>query len=97
MATKHRINLSITPDIYRNLDYVANQLGVSRSALVSELLGEPLQIMVDALGGLDMPRPSEESVMRARGQSLDRIGELVDHARVQYQGLVDSGIIKGSK
>lgn len=96
MAAKHRINLSITPDIFRNLDYVAAQLGVSRSALVSELLGEPLQIMADALGGLDMPRPSEDSVMRARGQSLERIGELVERVSAQYQELVESGACKGA-
>lgn len=95
MAEKHRINLTINADLFCDLDYVARNLNVSRSALVSQLLSEPLRVMVEALGGLDLPSGSHDSVRRARGQSLDAIGDLVRRVEAQYQALRDEDSGRG--
>lgn len=69
-----RTTLTLDDDLYRDLTYLSQRMGVSRSALVSRLLDEA----VSDLRGLveQVPEsPSPETLLRLRGQSERLIDE----------------------
>lgn len=76
MSTVRRISLSVPIRLAEDLDYVHKRIGVSKSALVSEMLGGGLS---DIRGLLeDLPdSPTPDDVVRFRGASVEKA-----HARV---------------
>ena len=69
-----RTTLTLSDDLYRDLTYLSQRMGVSRSALVSRLLDEP----VTDLRGLveQVPEsPSPDTLLRLRGQSEQLIDQ----------------------
>lgn len=78
-ALHRRLTFSVPPDLARNLPRLAKRLGVSQSAVVSELLREPIAAMMAVLDELP-PTPTKADVLRARGKSLAMIQQVVDEA-----------------
>ena len=74
-----KISVTVPPELLADLDHVAARLGVSRSALVSGLLGEVLPDMRALLDAVPL-NPEPLDIVRFRGASADivrkRLGEV---------------------
>lgn len=83
-----RTSFSLPPDLVSDLSYVSRRLGVSRSGLVSELLGSVVgsyaQILNDLPEGPD--GLSEVDVKRFRGASAALVRERVQSAKDLHNG-----------
>ena len=82
MARETQVSSFTVPKpLARNLRHVAKRLGVTQSALVSELLGEPL---VDLRKLVDLVPKSgkvtQEQILRLRGASADVVADRVRDA-----------------
>lgn len=75
----HRTTLSLPPDLARNLAALSKRMGISQSAIVVELLQEPLAQVAAIMDDLP-PAPSPADVKRARGRSLALIEEVMHEA-----------------
>lgn len=75
-----RTSFTLPPDVNDDLSYVAKRLGVTRSALVTDLLREALGIVTPSLRGLP-EEPTERDVLRYRGESERVIDERLESAR----------------
>lgn len=72
MSLMRKITISVPPDLVEDLDYLAGRMGVSRSAIISEVLGGSLEEM-RALMELVPENPTQADVLRMRGESADLI------------------------
>ena len=72
-----KISITVPPALLDDLDYVAGRLGVSRSALVAELLPEPLSIMRGVLALVPL-NPTPEDVVRFRGESVELVRQKIE-------------------
>lgn len=72
MANTTKISVSLPAEVVENLDYLSKRMGVSRSAIISEMLGESL---ADAarLVALIPPNPTPADVLRMRGESEELV------------------------
>lgn len=79
MAKMRKVSLALAPAVVDDLDYVSGRLGVSRSALASDLLGEVAADMRKLLEQVPLS-PTPANVVRFRGESAKlvevRINEL---------------------
>lgn len=79
MAKMRKVSLALAPAVVDDLDYVSGRLGVSRSALASDLLGEVAADMRKLLEQVPLS-PTPADVVRFRGESAKlvevRINEL---------------------
>lgn len=84
MANLRKVSLALNPDHVDQLDYVSKRLGMSRSALVSNLLSGALPDLVSITASL--PISSEPAdVLRFRGESA----KLIEARMQELQGVVD--------
>lgn len=67
-----RMSFTVPPAIRQNLDYLSTRMGVTKSALVSELLATPLSDLRDLME-LVPDNPTESDLLRARGHSNELI------------------------
>lgn len=67
-----KISITVPPELVADLDYVSRRLGVSRSALISEILPESLGIMRSMLEQVPL-NPTPEDVLRFRGESAELV------------------------
>lgn len=79
MATK-KVSLSIDEAHVEDLDYITTRMGISRSALVSQLLGEALPSMRKVIE-LIPAAPTPVDVVRYRGESAAIIEERLESVR----------------
>lgn len=75
-----KISITIPPELLADLDYVSGRLGVSRSALISEVLPQGLQMMRSMLEQVPL-NPSPDDVLRFRGESADLVREKIESLR----------------
>ena len=75
-----KISVTIPPELLADLDYVAGRLGVSRSALISEVMPEALGVMRSMLEQVPL-NPTPEDVLRFRGESAGIVREKIDSLR----------------
>lgn len=79
MAKMRKVSLALAPAVVDDLDYVSGRLGVSRSALASDLLGKVAADMRKLLEQVPLS-PTPVDVVRFRGESAKlvevRINEL---------------------
>jgi hypothetical protein len=66
--TMVRVSFTIPPQVRANLDHLSGRLGVSKSALITELLEAPLGDLRELMD-LIPENPTPEDVLRARGKS----------------------------
>lgn len=67
-----KISITVPPELVADLDYVSGRLGVSRSALISEILPESLVIMRTMLEQVPL-NPTPDDVLRFRGESAELV------------------------
>jgi len=86
---RQKISISVSPALVDDLDYIAARTGVSRSALVSEMLAPAaaeLRRIVEQIPAA--PTPSE--VRRFRGESVDLIRSKIDQLQEMSNDLFSS-------
>jgi len=84
MSSIKRISLSIPIDLANDLDYVHRRVGVSKSALVSELLAGGLRDVRELLESLP-EQPTPDDLVRLRGASADLVASRVGHYQSQLE------------
>lgn len=67
-----RMSFTVPPQIRADLDYVSARLGITKSALLTELVGQPLTDL-RSLMELVPENPTEADLLRARGKSNELI------------------------
>lgn len=82
MAKKgmRRVNVSLPDRLADDLDYMAVRMGITRSALVGELLQE-VSRLAEIMRDVPEDGVTPGDVLRARGRSLALIQERVAHVR----------------
>jgi hypothetical protein len=83
-----RVSFTIPPEIRTDLDYLSTRLGVSKSALVSELLGAPLGDLRQLMEMVP-ENPTTEDLIRARGKSNSLIAHRLRNLRAIEGDLFD--------
>jgi hypothetical protein len=79
-----RMSFTVPPETRANLDYLSTRLGVTKSALITELLGVPLADL-RSLVEMVPENPTEDDVLRARGASNQLIASRLQSFR-QIEG-----------
>lgn len=80
----YRATFSFPAPLATDISQLAKRLGVSQSALLTELLAEPVRVMLDVVSEIPQVGVTPDHVKRARGKSA----ELVRHAVQNAQSLV---------
>lgn len=80
MPDMKRVSFTLPPEVVDDLAYTARRLGVSRSALVADLLQQTLSVVTPTLRELP-EEPSERDVLRYRGDSKRVIDERLEVAQ----------------
>jgi hypothetical protein len=75
-----RITCTVPPHIRSNLDYLSDRLGVTKSALLSELLDSSLSDLRELMEMIP-DNPTTEDVIRARGKSNSLIAQRLRNLR----------------
>lgn len=75
-----KISVTVPPELLADLDHVAARLGVSRSALVSGLLGDVLPDMRTVLDAIPLS-PEPLDMVRFRGASADIVRKRLDEVQ----------------
>lgn len=81
-----RVTLTLPVTLVQDADYVAGRLGITRSALLSEVITDTLSPLSSMLSSLpDQPTPSD--IKRLKGASVVYIKEQVTNALEQLKGV----------
>lgn len=76
-ASTSKISVSLPAGLVADLDYLGGRLGVSRSALISELLSEAVAEM-RRITELVPPNPTPAELLRMRGESEAMVRQRID-------------------
>ncbi|HFH3010295.1 TPA: ribbon-helix-helix protein, CopG family [Pseudomonas aeruginosa] len=89
MSKTRKISVSLSEQLAADLDYLSSRLGVSRSAIISQLLAEPL---ADTRRFFEMipPNPTPAEIVRMRGESA----ELIRQRLASLQGIANDLLSK---
>lgn len=90
MSNLRKITISVPPDLVGHLDYLSKRIGVSRSALISQLLDEPVASMSELIREIP-ENPSPEDSLRFRGSSEELIRKRLEAAKRLADDLFSSG------
>jgi len=82
------MSFTLPPQTRADLDYLSDRLGVTKSALVAELLGTPLHDL-RSLVEMVPDNPTEEDALRARGKSNELIAKRLQSYRKLEGDLFD--------
>lgn len=77
MTKSAKISVSLPPALVDDLDYIAGRLGVSRSALLAQLMADAvpqMRVLIEAVP----PAPTAADLLRMRGQSEELVRQRVD-------------------
>jgi hypothetical protein len=75
-----RVSFTVPPHIRSNLDYLSVRLGVTKSALVSELLDSSLSDLRELMEMVP-DNPTTDDIIRARGKSNSLIAHRLRNLR----------------
>lgn len=67
-----RMSFTVPPSVRANLDYLSTRMGVTKSALLTELITTPLGDLRDLMEMVP-DNPTKEDVLRASGRSNELI------------------------
>lgn len=84
MSLMRKITISVPPGLVDDLDYLAGRMGVSRSAIISEVLSGSLEEMRAIMEQVP-ENPTQADVLRMRGDSA----ELVRQRLASLQGIAN--------
>lgn len=79
-----RVSLSIPEDIWDDVAYSAGRMGVTRSALVSEMIESSIGVMATLLK-MTPEAPTPSDVKRLRGASVDLIRERYNNTMAMFE------------
>lgn len=85
MAKLSRVTFTLPPSLVADLAFVSERVGVSRSAIVSDVLGQPLADLRRLLEAFP-PSPSPADVLRLRGDSEALIEARLSELRAALGG-----------
>ena len=90
MRKQQKISVTVSPDLVADLDYISTRTGVSRSALISELLSPAAAEMRRILEQVP-PKPIPADAVRLRGESAkiirEQLGQLQEMENDLLSGL----------
>lgn len=86
---RFRASFTLPADTAKRLSKIAKRLGVTQSALLAELLEQPLAVMDSVLSEIPDVGVREEHVRRARGRSQQLITDAVHQALAVVQEASD--------
>lgn len=86
MAKLSRVTFTLPPSLVADLTFVSERVGVSRSAIVSDVLGQPLADLRQLLGAVP-PSPTAADVLRLRGDSEALIEARLSELRAALGGI----------
>ena len=72
-----KITFSLPEKLVEDLDYISKRIKVTRSALLSQLVEEPVGTLRELVASVP-ENPTEEDIIRAKGRSLSVIEERVN-------------------
>lgn len=75
-----RISLYISPEVDSDLVLLSRRMGISKSALVSNLLAIPLKDLISMFSMLP-EKPDGADVLRFKGKSMDIVNSRVESMR----------------
>lgn len=80
-----RASFSLPPDLIEDLNYLCRRLGITKSALVSQLMAVPLR---DLRGMIEQvpENPTEQDALRFRGASRELIQKRIASAQRLAEG-----------
>lgn len=78
---RFRATFSFPADLAKDISKLAKRLGVSQSALLTELLTDPIAAMVSIIDEIPQTGVRPDAVKRARGRSVDLIRRAVTEAQ----------------
>lgn len=90
MSGVRRCTMSLPSDLVEKLDKLSALVGVSRSALVAELLGESVDVLDSMLQFAAVPSP--ENLRRLRGDSARVVQEKVSELKGLLEGDLFAGV-----
>jgi hypothetical protein len=82
------MSFTVPPQVRADLDYLSARLGVTKSALISELLATPLADL-RSLVEMVPDNPSQDDLLRARGKSNELITDRLQSYRKLEGDLFD--------
>lgn len=82
-----RLTFTLPPVMAADLQYLSDRMGISRGALLVQLVGHPLHQLAGMVRATP-DNPDAESLRRFRGQSIDYIEQAVSDAMRELE--VDS-------
>lgn len=80
MAKSVRVSYTLPPEIVSDLAFISERVGVSRSAILADVLGEPLHDLRALLESAP-PKPTKGDMLRLRGKSEDIIEQRLSELR----------------
>jgi metal-responsive CopG/Arc/MetJ family transcriptional regulator len=92
-AKRLRVTVTLPPTVVADLDYIAGRIGVTRSALLSDLVTEPLADLAH-LVRLVPDNPVTPDLRYAHGESQRILRERLTayvHAAESFSGTLDQG------
>lgn len=78
---RYRATFTFPAPLARDINRLAKRLGVSQSAMLTELLTEPVAAMCSIIDTLPSAGATEDDVRRAKGRSVALIKDVVDQAQ----------------
>lgn len=84
MPKLQKVSLALDPGVVLDLGYLTGRLGISRSALVNNLLAEAVPAMRKLLEQIPLS-PTPADAIRFRGESI----KIVDERIAELQGIAD--------
>lgn len=84
MPKLQKVSLALDPGVVLDLGYLTGRLGISRSALVNNLLAEAVPAMRKLLEQIPLS-PTPADAIRFRGESM----KIVDERIAELQGIAD--------
>jgi hypothetical protein len=77
----YRATFSLPAELARNINRLAKRMGVSQSALLTELLTEPIDAMCGVIDEIPTAGATPDDVKRAKGKSIALIRDVVQQAQ----------------
>lgn len=87
----YRATFSLPAKLAQDINRLAKRMGVSQSALLSELLTEPITAMCDIIDQIPSTGATTDDVKRAKGKSVALIRDIVGQAQSLVHELDDDG------
>lgn len=84
MPKLQKVSLALDPGVVLDLGYLTGRLGISRSALVNNLLAEAVPAMRKLLEQIPLS-PTPADAIRFRGESI----KIVDERITELRGIAD--------